>query len=357
MFGITTHHGCVLEVETNQELNVMDLESKYLVAAVNFNYHLSSLRKNSPMNPPRVLIIGPRDSGKSTLTKTLCNYAQKQDSPCYYVDLNPESPSISIPGTISTMLISNPIDPCGHLVSSYSTVVSGVGFPPLVYFYGHESLEKGYYNYMAQVSDLAESIDLKLQEDIKRKESIGGLIIDCPTANLNLIMQFIDIFKVSHVCCLCEELKKQLELQEMQAAIVSFPQIQTRERSQKYRKYLNIHKIREYFYGIPNRLVLSPQSITIPINILQLESIKIENNEDLDVSTKFMKESIKTEVPLNLNVCVHSILAITQNIEPVLGFVYVSEIQKQKITMLIPYPGRLPKQNLVFGSIKWMELF
>lgn len=76
---------------------------------------------------PRVIVVGPTDSGKSTLSKMLLSWAAKQGWKPTYVDLDIGQGSITAPGCIAATPIEMPIDP-----------VEGIPLDiPLVYFFGH----------------------------------------------------------------------------------------------------------------------------------------------------------------------------------------------------------------------------
>lgn len=59
---------------------------------------------------PRVLIAGPTDVGKSTLSRILLNYAVRSNRTPVFVDLDVGQTNISIPGTIGALLVTKPAD-------------------------------------------------------------------------------------------------------------------------------------------------------------------------------------------------------------------------------------------------------
>jgi hypothetical protein len=76
---------------------------------------------------PHCIILGPTDSGKSTLSRMLCNWAVRSGWEPTMVDLDIGQGSITTPGCIAATPIECPID-------------IEEGFPlemPLVYFFGH----------------------------------------------------------------------------------------------------------------------------------------------------------------------------------------------------------------------------
>lgn len=78
---------------------------------------------------PRVIVVGPTDSGKSTLSRMLLSWAAKQGWKPTFIDLDIGQGSITIPGCIAATPIEMPIDP-----------VEGIPLEiPLVYFHGHSA--------------------------------------------------------------------------------------------------------------------------------------------------------------------------------------------------------------------------
>lgn len=64
----------------------------------------------------KVMIVGPTDSGKTTLSKILLNYAVRKGHQPTYVDLDIGQGSITVPGMFAAVSITQPI-PIG--VSSF----------------------------------------------------------------------------------------------------------------------------------------------------------------------------------------------------------------------------------------------
>ena len=58
---------------------------------------------------PKVMIVGPTDSGKTTLSKILLNYAVRKGHQPIYVDLDIGQGSITVPGMFASVSITQPI--------------------------------------------------------------------------------------------------------------------------------------------------------------------------------------------------------------------------------------------------------
>lgn len=96
-----------------------------------FSYFLLSFLFLCPpcflVQGPRVIVVGPTDSGKSTLSRMLLSWAAKQGWKPTFVDIDIGQGSITIPGCIAGTPIEVPIDP-----------VEGIPLEmPLVFFQGH----------------------------------------------------------------------------------------------------------------------------------------------------------------------------------------------------------------------------
>lgn len=76
---------------------------------------------------PRVLIAGPTDVGKSTVSKILLNYAVRFNWTPIFVDLDVGQGNISIPGTIGALVVSKPADIVRGF-DKYSTLAFSVSF-------------------------------------------------------------------------------------------------------------------------------------------------------------------------------------------------------------------------------------
>ncbi|KAG5012052.1 hypothetical protein JHK82_024223 [Glycine max] len=107
-----------------------------MVSYVNLHVVLDGRRSRAKASPPddsgssqgpRVIVVGPTDSRKSTLSRMLLSWAVKQGWKPIFVDLDIGQGSITIPKCIAATPIEMSIDP-----------VEGIPLEmPLVYYYGH----------------------------------------------------------------------------------------------------------------------------------------------------------------------------------------------------------------------------
>jgi polyribonucleotide 5'-hydroxyl-kinase len=149
------------------------------------------------MQGPRVIVVGPTDSGKSTLTKMLLSWAAKQGWRPTFVDLDVGQGSITIPGSIAAAPIEMPLDPVE-------------GFPldmALVYYYGHASPNMNVELYKALVKELAQVLE---KQFVGNPESrAAGMVINTmgwiEGIGYELLLHAIDTFNASVVLVLGQE--------------------------------------------------------------------------------------------------------------------------------------------------------
>lgn len=83
---------------------------------------------------PRVMVVGGTDSGKSSLSQLLCNYAVRAGRTPTLVDLDVGQNGIAIPGCVSALPVHHPAD-----VETGSFTATKLAHAPLTYFFGHVS--------------------------------------------------------------------------------------------------------------------------------------------------------------------------------------------------------------------------
>lgn len=109
---------------------------------------------------PRVFITGNAQSGKTSITKTLVNYAVKLGWSPLLVDLDVTQNNISAPGCLSAALIENTL----------TSNTDNLTFKSINYFHG--ACASG--NFMitpdlfdTQISELAAACDAKIDHDLQ----------------------------------------------------------------------------------------------------------------------------------------------------------------------------------------------
>ncbi|KNE59687.1 hypothetical protein AMAG_05150 [Allomyces macrogynus ATCC 38327] len=471
--AVYSHHGCKLNVSALRPLKAgpgapkVDADAPPMplhavrdcnvTALANLSMRLDKLRSHAAKSVgqgatadvgPRIMVVGPRDSGKTTILKTLANYAVKGDWTPLFVDLNPDNPIVSISGTMAAMPVTHPLDPTsGQSLSSPATVAAGIAAHPLIFWYGYDQLvpatgvvgDSAAFHYLSVARQIARAVDRKCELDANTRTA--GCLIDTPGGlDADRVVQLIRIFNATHVLvtgdadllvaldqlAATDELLVRPSLQAplpTRVTVQAFPRVPgAHARDAQTLKYAHIHRIREYFYGSPTASRglggLTPHNIAIPPTTMTVVRVDVDGGEEtktngaaeakqsdgekeasgdaMDVAqaegtaagetatapgvTVVQPDSGTANAPrerkLKLvsvtdgNLLVHSVLALSSVADSergdhdamatrnVMGFVYVSDFNEKtkKLSMLIPFPGRLPKKNFLLGNIKWIEL-
>jgi polyribonucleotide 5'-hydroxyl-kinase len=209
-----------------------------------------------PPHGPRVMVLGERDSGKSTLCKTLCSYAARSGKCPLFVDLCTNEGSVSMPCTLSATAIPRPIPPeAPQMFTSRHT------YPlvPLVYFFGYQSPEMHPTVYKLLLEQLSNACRRKEWND--DGIAYSGWIIDTPHEFSqvtdgqvhDLLQNALDrleptVLLVIDNYALVETLKN-LDLAHVK--IIHVPRGGAADRSVEERRDLLEVQIKTYFYGPP----------------------------------------------------------------------------------------------------------
>jgi polyribonucleotide 5'-hydroxyl-kinase len=184
--ALFTWHGCVVDVDAGGHLEISYIgirdETEFQVSFVNTHAQLEALRDDAASaiasdaqtqtQGPRVLIVGPPESGKTSLCKTLIAYACKLGRTPLWVDLDPMENALSVPGTLAVA----PMTAAAVTVETYCTT----GLPPnsihpLVEWHGSSNqLHADLFG--AQVESLAAKINQRLEGDEQARSS--GIIVN-----------------------------------------------------------------------------------------------------------------------------------------------------------------------------------
>ncbi|KAI3846556.1 hypothetical protein MKX03_008238 [Papaver bracteatum] len=369
-FAVFTWYGATLEIDGTTETDYTADETP-MVTYVNVHAVLEGRRKrakaSSTTNPdssqgPRVMVVGPTDSGKSTLSRMLLSWAAKQGWKPTFVDLDIGQGAITIPGCIAATPVEMPIDP-----------IEGIPLEmPLVHYFGHTTPSVNVELYKVLVKEL--SLTLERQFTGNSEARAAGMVINTmgwvEGVGYELLLQAIDAFSVTVVLVigqekLCSMLKDVLKnkpnvdvvkLQKSGGVVSRNPKLRQKSRS---------YKIREYFYGIGNEL--APHS-----NIASFSDLSIYRigggpqapRSALPIGAEPTADPTRL-VPVNINHdLLHLVLAISYAKEAdevissnVAGFIYVTDVdvQRKKITYLAPAAGDLPSKFLIVGSLTWVE--
>ena len=151
-----------------------------MVSYANTHFALENLRSLAVEDGsigPRVLVVGPENAGKTSLVKILAAYAARSERQPIVVNLDPKEGLLSVPGTVSTIVLDSVVDVEQGWGSSPTNGPSHIPVKlPLVYYYGLEDPEAHGDLYKPIVTRLALSVMSRLEEDSEAKQC--GCIID-----------------------------------------------------------------------------------------------------------------------------------------------------------------------------------
>ncbi|XXG82475.1 hypothetical protein AAC387_Pa10g0413 [Persea americana] len=335
--AIFTWNGAMIEVNGMSEVEYVADETP-MVSYVNVHAILDGRRacaKGSATNAgssqgPRVIIVGPTDSGKSSLSKMLLSWASKQSWKPTFVDLDIGQGSITIPGCIAATPIEMPIDP-----------VEGIPLEmPLVYCFGHTTPSANPDLYKVLVKELAQSLERQFAGSVEARAA--GMVINTmgwvEGLGYELLLHAIDAFNVNVVLVLgqeklCSMLKDVLKTKTNVDIVRLHKSGGVVPRNSKFRQRTRSYRIRAPRSALPiGAEPAADPTRLVPVNI----------NRDLLHLVLAVSYAKETEEIISSNVA---------------GFIYVTDIdiQRKKITYLAPCPGELPSRYLIAGTLTWLE--
>lgn len=418
--AIFTWHGCILDVELDNDNKQLDIsytsdETVSNVAFVNTHAQLEALRdeawnninennesknnngNNSSSNGPRILIVGPSDSGKSSLVRILSAYAVKLGRSPLLVDLDVSQNMLSAPGTITASPIT--ADACTPLAhASMGSSIDNSGTTPLVLFYGSTDPFSHPDLYKAQLTRLGQNIDARLEKDVEARASgviinTGGWIEDVGykillhaahalSVNVILVMGHDRLYSMltSHYSKLSSSSSEQIIKPPKVIKLPRSGGVVSRDTS--FRRTSRSLCIKKYFHGnllssLDGAVVnqYTPFLLEIPFSDLKLHKLSSVSlaASMLPVSAKQSTDPVQL-LPIEMGpTLVHAILAVchpqaVQDFEQsrqasdlylsgVAGFVAVEKVDMDReiVSLLSPCSGSLPSGTLLVGDITWME--
>ncbi|CAI5758480.1 unnamed protein product [Candida verbasci] len=358
---------------------------------INLSMFIES-RRQLNKSGPRILIVGGKFSGKSSLAKILSSYSLKLNNSPILVNLNPRDGVFSLPGSLTATPISDSFDI--EAFNGYGlTTTTGTSRQnpkqPIVKNYGFTNYKDNLDLYKYQVSRLAVSVLSRLENDPSVNKS--GIIIDTPPINnlknkddVSLIETIITDFQIDIVVVIGNEkltldLKNKFKHKKDSINIIKINKSQgCVELSDRFIRMAQEQSIKEYFHGTyKNRL--SPFKIDIDLEGLKLykfvltkdflstmsflpagdEETENTNNEEniLDKYYQILEDPSSSNLENSLITITH--LEATNNSPgkdlldtSVLGFVHISKVddEKKKIKVLLPFPGVFPKNNYLIST-------
>mmetsp|Transcript_1225 Transcript_1225/g.2473 ORF Transcript_1225/g.2473 Transcript_1225/m.2473 type:complete len:497 (+) Transcript_1225:54-1544(+) len=426
--ALFTWHGCVVDVDAEVEISYTSDETTSNVAYVNTHAQLEALRdeayqeqqqqqhnqtqQQDPMNNnaadpkrsqgPRVMVVGPSESGKSSLCKTLVAYATKVGRTPLWVDLDPVDNSISVPGSLSVA----PMIASAVTVESYATC----GIPPntvhpLAMYHG--SISKIHPDlFRAQVDRLAQNINQRLVQDENARSS--GIIVNTngwiQDDGYKLLLHVAEAMDISVILILGHDrlysmMNSHYKKIVQKNATATVPKVLKLPRSggvvsrpQTFVQHSRSRAVKRYFYGdfidppktsettaatakVPQLTPFLLQLKFTDVEIYRLSSMALSSSL-LPVAQQQTTDAVqisRVDLDTEAESLQHAMLAVCHPSSVtkwqasgrardlvcagVAGFCAVERIHADTdgLHLLSPCAGSLPSQTLLLGDITWME--
>lgn len=266
-FAVSTFQGCTLSYTSSSSLDSEYISEETILKQV-LNLHLAIENYSMKGARARILIVGPKDAGKTTLARTLTSYALKTSEKLpLLVNLDTRLPHFAISSQLTAAKVYDLLDVETFTFGESSTTGPGTGIYrsqlPLVKNFGLESFTENLELYKCLISELSAEVDLKISAS---PSDSGTVIIDTPPLNVSdwkLIQHVVDSFQVNILLVVGNErllvdLRKKLTLNSDNFSMIKIPRSSgCVDKEPKYERDLQQRSIKQYFYGV-ERSQLNP---------------------------------------------------------------------------------------------------
>ncbi|OCH84996.1 Clp1-domain-containing protein [Obba rivulosa] len=372
---------------------------------------------NANPEPPRVLVVGPENSGKTSVCKILANYAIRMGqgwSPML-VNVDPSEGGWAMPGAISAAPITSPIQtssPASSLGSAATSApmhLSSNSLVPIAYWYGHAETRRNPFLLDRLIRNLGENVSERLDSDAEGRAS--GIIVDTPSSfaassggtndhRQMLIKACVDAFRINVILVVGHE-KLNVEMQRTfgsRLTVVKIPKSGgVVELDTSYRERVRKYQMHNYMYGeviepppglgtgylqggeqtpdLTHRL--APSSSQVAFGDLTIYRIGEETMAPTSALPIGATRVVSEMQPLVVDpsqpgsALYNAMLALlappnpdeTERYDeeildlPVVGFLVVTQldIPNRRMTVLTPSQGSLTGRTAILGSLEWQE--
>ncbi|KAH7873659.1 Pre-mRNA cleavage complex II protein Clp1-domain-containing protein [Lentinula edodes] len=379
--------------------------------------HLAQSKPQAEISaePPRVLILGPENSGKTSICKILVNYAVRagQGWAPILANVDPNEGGWACPGALSAAAVHgfiptcSPANPLGSAATSAPTTLSSNAILPLVYWYGHAETKRNFLLMDRLIRNLGVNIQEKSDQD--PEGSAAGVIVDTPSSfgsssgtgvndlRQKLIRACIDAFKINIILVVGHE-KLNVEMQRAYGSMLTVLKIPKSggvvELDHNYRERVHKYQMHAYMYGetMPSPIgirggtqggetltdfTLAPSANVISFSDLTIYRIGAETmapSSALPVGAARVVSEIQPVLvdPLQPGSgLLNAVLAVLAPYHPdenerydeelldltVVGFIVITklDIPHKKMTVLSPTQGSLVGKTAIVGSYEWQD--
>lgn len=360
--AIHTWEGCKVHVEGKASVLYSESETP-MSTYLNVHTILNNRRQealSSGKRGPSCIILGPTDSGKSTLTKCLCNWAVRSGWEPAMVDLDIGQGSITVPGCLAATPIEVPVD----IEEGYPVEM------PLVFFFGHASAADNPELYNFLVDRLAAVLERRA--DANPKAAASGLIINTmgwvdglgyELASHAISSLKSDVVLVMEQDRLFTRVSNDLKSRPEVSVVKLAKSGGVVKREKEDRRAARDKRIREYFFGTPGNPLVPVTSVTKAdqLTVFRVGGGPRAPSSTLPIGAMSVADPLKvTHLPPTAEL-MQSLVAVSHANTPdqilssnVAGFLLIQDVDSAKgtVTFMAPGPGPLPGRYLVNGSLR-----
>ncbi|KAJ2805057.1 Cleavage polyadenylation factor subunit clp1 [Coemansia guatemalensis] len=385
--AIFSWQGCRLSV-TGECASAYVAEETAMDAYINVHVALQQQRAaahTSNGSGPRVMVVGPEDCGKTALARILVSYAARQGERPLFVDLDPRGASVAVPGTVAVAAVGHPVDIEAGFMGLAQPSSEGAGETPLVWQFGYEQPDANAALFNALVDRVAGAVERRQKTD----GAASGLVVDTrgfsDVARDQTIEHAVRALRITALLVVGNERMHSVlaarlgtadASKEGSVTVLKLPRAGGAvDRSAAVRQQQEARAVQRYFYGAGRERVASFSTV-VPFDDLCILRVGVDavapsSTLPLGEARKLSATSVSPVVPDEA--LAHAVLAVTGAPAPddaeaaaaqvdavglqVVGFVNVTKVdmERRRLIVLSPAPGRLPKQVLLYGNTRWME--
>ena len=384
--AVFTWLGCKVHVEGKPGV-IYTADETPMTSYLNIHTILNNQRKealSSGKRGPHCIILGPTDSGKSTLTKCLCNWAVRSGWEPAMVDLGESlklkiSPtlllmiltlsshtsdigqgSITVPGCIAATPIELPVD----IEEGYTVEM------PLVFFYGHASASDNPELYNFLVDRLAAVLEKRAESN--PKASASGLIINTmgwvdglgyELASHAISSMKSDVVLVMEQDRLFTKVTNDFKSRPEVSVVKLAKSGGVVKREKDERRGARDRRIKEYFFGTQGNPLVPVTSVAKAdqLTVFRVGGGPRAPTSTLPIGAMSAADPLKiTHLPPTAEL-MQSLVAVSYANTPdqilssnVAGFLLIKEVDSARgnVTFMAPGPGSLPGRYLINGSLR-----
>ncbi|GLC38630.1 hypothetical protein PLESTB_000454200 [Pleodorina starrii] len=366
--AVFTWDGCRVSVQGEPSVRYVADDTpmtSYLNVHQTLNQRREEAAKAAPGSAacrgPAVVVVGPTDSGKSTLCRLLGNWAVRSGWQPTFVDLDVGQGTITVPGCLSAVPLEVPVDIEEGFIADL----------PIVFYFGHSSPMENPTLFKALADKLSALLQRRAVTD--PRVAASGLIINTfgwvdglgYELQKHVIQTFqCDVVLVMEQDRLYAQLQQDLKASCPRTTILKLAKSGGAvKREGDERRSAREQRVREYFYGTP-RTPLQPATQTIraaDLAVYRIGSGPRAPNTALPLGAVSLADPLRLQnLPPSLEQ-LQCLLAVSHASTPdqilnanVAGFVLVKDVDTARglVTVTAPAAGPLPGRYLLVGSLR-----